>query len=349
MRNNERKSHPVLQKLGLSALTVLIVVAVVFATYNFTLNKEDSKYINDLYNFKLEVDKSNSNVAEAIKSIDSLDVNSVNEINAIESKISSASSDLQGVVNKLALLKPPSKYEVQYNGYKNGVYLNRRIFMQANLILKNTKSSELKSAINSLTEYITQTSTAYEASKLKKAYIKLPIEIIQMSDKVNTYAFNVYKDYENKTQSLEQYTSYFKSMDSVLANFNTSKEDLNSYINFIKSNTLTMDDVYARVEGKMADITQIQATYTALSVPPKMGDRHKQLDDILKSYFYYCQDFKTALNKFEEAGTDITAQNDVTSTFNDLSNDFKTITTNFTNYWNAYNNDKDRYSDIKNL
>jgi hypothetical protein len=349
MGKNEKKLHPVLQKLGLSALTVLIVVAIVFATYSFTLNKEDSKYINQLYKYKLEVDKSNDMVAEAVKNIDGIDVKSVTEIKAIEAKLSSASTELQSVENELSQLKPPSKYGTQYANYSNGIYLNKRIFMQANLILKNTKSASLKSAVNALSDYINKASAAYESSKLKKAYINLPAGVIDMSDKVNTYSFNVYKDYENKTQSLEQYTAYFKSMDDVLANFNTSKEDLNSYISFIKSNTLTMDDVYAKIEGKISDVTQIQTQYTSLSVPPKMGNRHNQLDDILKSYLYYCQDFKAALTKFEEAGTDLSALNDVNSTFNDLSTNYKTITTSFTNYWNAYNSDKDRYTDIKNL
>jgi hypothetical protein len=349
MSNKEEKKHSVLQKLGLSILTIVIVAAIVFTTYYFTLNKEDSSYINELYKYKVEVDKSNAQVAEAIKNIDSLDLKSTAEINTIKSEISNESSALQDIQKEIEKLDPPSKYKVQYDTFANGIYLNRRIFMQTNLILKNTKSTSLKSAINALTDYISKTSAAYESSKLKKAYIKLPDGIIGMADKVNTYAFNIYNDYETKTQSLEQYNSYFKTMDDILTTFNSTKEDLNSYVNFIKSNTLTTDDVYAKIESKLSDITQLQTSYTSLAVPPKMGDRHNQFDAIINAYFNYCQDFKTALNQFEEAGNDTNAQSDVNSTFNDLSTKYKNISKSFTDYWNAYSNDKEKYSDINNL
>lgn len=349
MGTKTKKKHPVMQKLGLSILTVLIVTAIVFTTYYFTLNKEDSKYINQLYKYKVEVDKSNNSVADAVKNIDNIDVKNSSEIDGIKSTISNAVSDLENVLQDLQQLRPPAKYKLQYDNFTNGIFFNKRIFMQANLIIKNPRSNKLKSATNDLSSYISNASKAYDLSKLKKASITLPNGIVNLSDNVNNYAFNIYNDYEARNQSLEQYTAYFKSMDDVITMFNNSKEDLGINLNLIKTNTLSMDDVYTKIEGDLTELNQIQTSYNALSVPPKMGSRHKQFNDIIQSYIYYCQDFKTALNKYEEAGSDTNSQNDVNLAFSDLAAKYKLICTNLSNYQIGYNNDKAKYSDINNL
>lgn len=349
MDNKAKKINPLIQKIGLSVLTVLLVAGIVFITYSFTLNKEDSSYINELYKYKIEVDKSNDLVANAVANIDSINIKNLSEVSSIEDKISSASSNLKKVLDEISTLRPQEKYQNQYNSFVNGIALNRKIFIQTNLILKNPRSSNLKSAINDLSTYIVDTSSAYESSKLKRAYIKLPSGILGMTDKINTYAFNVFKDYETRSQTMEQYTSYFSSMDSILSSFNNAKIDLYGNISLINSNTISIDDVYAKIEEKANEISGIQNAYNSLNVPPKMGDIHRQLDDILKAYSYYCQDFKYALNKYEEAQSDQSLMPDVTSTLNDLENKYKTISQNFTNYYNGYNNNKAKYSNINNI
>lgn len=355
MGKKSTKSNTALQKFGLSILTVFIVGAIVFSTYYFTLintlNKEDSKYIDELYKFKVEVDKSNDLVATAVNGIDNLDIKNKTEITSIKDTIASASTNLKHVTEKIDLLRPPAKYEDQYAAFARGIYLNRLIFSQSNLIIKNTKSSPQmrESAIKSLSVNILETSKNYEASKLKKASIKLPQGILQMSDKVGSYALNVYNDYENKVQNLEQYTSYFKTMNDLVARLNASKEDLNIYLNFIKANTLGMEDVYVKIESKLSDLTDIETDYTALAVPPKMGTRHSQFDEILKSYMNYCTDYKEVLTSYEAAGSDPAAQSTVTAAFDDLLAKYNVISKNCTNYSISLNNDKDIYSNTDNL
>lgn len=344
-----KKPNPLLIKIGLSVLTVFIVVAIVFTTYYFTLNKEDSSYINQLYKYKQIVDKSNDSVADAIKNIDTIDLKNTSEIDDIKKVVSSASSDLYDAYQNLESLRAPAKYNGQFASYKNGIHLNWKIFQQAKLILKNPKSNKLHNAINDLSGYIVDTSKAYEESKLRKAYIKLPAGILSMSEKINTYAFNVYKDYEEKSQSLEEYTNYFRSMDQILTDFNTAKIDLNPNLSLIKANSISTDDVYAKIESILTEVENIQTSYTSLSVPPKMGDRHRQLDDMLKFYINYCTDFKAALNKYEEVSTDPSSQADVNSLFNDLETKYKNLTKQFNDYQNGYSNDKIKYSDVNNL
>lgn len=349
MKKAVKKTNPLLLKFGLSILTIIIVAGIVFSTYYFTLNKEDSKYINVLYKYKIEVDKSNASTTDAIKNIDNLASKDDSEIKNIEETFSTAESNLKNILQDIQQVRAPAKYKLQYDNYTNGILSNKEIFHQANLILKNTKSSTLKNALNSLSGYVSDTTKFYEESKLKKATIKLPSEILAMSDTIGTYAFNAYKDFENKTQNLEAYTAYFKAMDDVLKNFDTAKIDLYTNMSLIKSNTLSLDDVYAIIESKISENEDIQTAYSNLTVPPKMGARHKQMDDIIKSYYYYCQDFKIALNKYEESLNDSTLTSGVTASFNDLNTTYKNLSKRFTSYWSSYTDDKLKYSDINNL
>jgi hypothetical protein len=342
-------AHPVLQKLLLSILTVILVGIIVFTTYYFTMNKENTSFVDSIYKYKVEVDKSNAIVVDAIKDIDNIDIKNTASINKIRAQILKASSTLQTTYDEIQKIKPPSKYEIQFSNYVNGIYSNRKIFMQTYLILKNTTSKDLDNAINALYKYVSDASKGYENSKLGKAYIALPSQIVAMPEKINQYAFKSFNDYQNRSRSLEEYQSYFKAMDDVLANFNSTKIDLAVNLEPIKQNTVSLDDVYIKIENKLSDMAQIQNVYSSLTLPAKMANKHQELDNILKAYTYYCQDFKQALTKFEEAGSDATAQADVTATFDDLKTKYDTLSRDFTDYVNAYNGDKMKYSDINNL
>ena len=344
-----KNSHPVLQKFLLSILTVILVGTIVFTTYYFTMNKENSSFIDSIYKYKVEVDKSNAIVVEVIKGIDNIDIKSTSTINKIIGQIKIASTILQNTYDEIQKIKPPAKYKAQFSDYVSGIYSNRKIYMQTNLILKNPTSKDLDNAINALYKYVSDASKGYENSKLGKAYIALPAQIVDMPEKINQYAFKSFNDYENRSRSLEEYQSYFKAMDDVLASFNTSKIDLSSNLEPIKNNTISLDDVYIKIENKLSDMSQIQNAYNSLTIPAKMVRRHELFDGILKSYTYYCQDFKLALTKLEEAGNDPTAQAGVNSTFDDLKTKYQIISSNYTDYVNSYYGDKNKYSDINNL
>lgn len=349
MENKANRPHPMWQKLGLSLLTVLLVALIVFTTYYFTLNKEDSKYINSLYKFKVVVDKCNSDVVDIVKNIDNIDIKDTKKIANIKSQISDVMTNLQNVLQDIHNLKPPSKYSIQYNNYVNGIYTNRKIFMQVNLILKNTTSNNIDNALNDLYSYVTETSKFYELSKLKKAYISLPSGIIGMPEKVHQYAFKSFNDYENRSQNFQQYTAYFKSMDVILLNFNNTKIDLGNYIGLINNAQMSYDDVYVKIEDKLSELASIENSYNLLSPPSKMGSRHSQLNDIIKLYTNYCQGFKDALTKYEEVSTGASIQAGSAFTLNELKIEYKTISKRFIDYRNAYNGDKTKYSDINNL
>lgn len=349
MEKGNKKKHPAMQKLGLSLLTVAIVGIIVFTTYYFTLNKEDSKYINKLYSFKIDVDKSNDAVVDAIKNIDIVDIKDTKSIDQIKSQVSASSETLKNVLQDIQKLNPPAKYKTQFENYVNGIYSNRKILIQTNLILKNTKSNDISNAIDALYRYVSDASKYYEESKLKKAYISLPTGIIGMPDKVKQYAVKSYNDYENRTRNLEVYQSYFKSMDDILTNFNNSKVDFSSYLDMIKNNQISFSDVYVKIEEKLSDLTSIESSYNSLSSPPKLGDRYNQFSDLLERYGNYCLGFKDALTKYEESQNNSSSPGDTSSNFSDLSAEYKSISQAFIDYLSQYNGDKTKYSNANNL
>jgi hypothetical protein len=353
--NNKKRVQPVLLKIGLSFLTILLVGAIVFTTYYFTINKADSGYINTLYEFKVDVDKCNDTVAKATNSIDNLNINKTSELKDIRSIISDASFNLNNILQDVQKVTAPSKYKTQFESLVNGISTNKKIFTQTILILRNTHSNNISKGINDLNTYVSNTSKYYEIAKLKKAYIKLPDGILSMSEKISKYAFKSFDDYENKTHELEDYLAYFKLMDNVVSNFNNTKINLGVNYNQIKSEEISIDDVYVKIEGKLSELAQIQSNYEAISIPSnvKIKDRHIQFNDIIKRYTYYCQDFKIAINRYEETSTDADADADAEAeaafAFDDLEIKYKTLSKTFTDYISSYNADKSKFSNINNL
>lgn len=348
VKTKVKRKNTLLIKLGLALLTIILVAAIIFIAYYFTKNKEDNRYINQLYNYKEQVDKSNAQVGSAVDGLKNINVKDSAALDSIRKIISGEITNLENVLLDISSVKPIIKYRSEYDNLINGIHSNKDIFTQANLILKNTKSTRIKSAVGDLSGFITTTTRYYEASKLKKAYIILPDSIKALPDKINSFAMDSYRYYQNRSHNNELYTSYFSSMDKVINAFNNDKIDLGINIDQINAGTLSIDDVYIKIENKLSEISEVQSTYDALSPPPKMGDRHKAFDDLIKTYSYYCQDFKTALSSYEEALTNTSELGSAKSAFDDLKSKYTTLSIDFTNYYNGYIDDKAKYSDINN-
>lgn len=345
----KKKKHPLLIKLGLALLTIFVVGSVIFLAYYFTKNKEDTKYIDQLYSYKENVDKSNVAVSNLAAGLTSVSVKDSVTLEIYKKKISTEITNLENVLQDIETLKPMAKYRTQYDNFVNGIRSNKDIFNQALQILKNTKSTRIKAAVKELSGFVSTTTQFYEAGKLKKAYIKLPTGILELPGKINDFAMGSYKFYQNRIHNMELYTAYFNSMDKLITDFSATKTDLGINIDQINAGSLSIDDVYLKIEDKLAEVSSLQTNYDAMSPPPKMGDRHKAFDDILKSYSYYCQDFKTALSSYEEALNNPDALSAAKQAFEDLKTKYSTLSKNFTDYWNAYNGDKVKYSDVNNL
>jgi hypothetical protein len=271
------------------------------------------------------------------------------KITKTKSDMSKAEAQIQAAIVKLKKITPPSKYTKQYNTYINGITLNKKIYTQAYLILKNTKSKDLENAINALYKYVSDSTAAYDAAKLGRSYIELPSDILTLPDKLHQFAFKSYNDYEAKNRLLEQYNAYFDSMDKMVKNYRDIQADMGSYVNSINNNTTTIANVYLEVEKKLNSLTDLQNSYLALTIPPKAVSIHQSFGDILKRYIAYCQDYKTTLTKLEEAGQDQMLIQEATFVFDELEIRYKEIAKAFTDFNEKYNGDKSMYSDSENL
>jgi hypothetical protein len=349
MAKSLEKKNRSSQKILITISTVLVVAAVFLTSYYFIYDKTTSKYTNALYNIKLDVDEANSSVAKSTSEMDKLDSTDTQEIDGIKKIVSEADSKLKKSIDSLKNVTPPAKYANQYKQYLEGLTLNKRIFTQINLILKNTKSKDLENALNSLHDYINETKIAYEASKLGKSYIKLPNDMFTLEEKIRSYAMSSYSDYIAKTTALEQYTIYFTDMDKIVEDFKIQATDLSEILTGIQNNQSSIGDGYRTIEDKLSKLNDIKNRYNGLTVPQKTVNQHQGFNDIINSYTYYCQDFKSNLTKLEEAGSSEENLMDVNMTFDELYVRYKEISKNFSDYLESYNGDKTFYQDINNL
>jgi hypothetical protein len=334
------------QKIFISVSTVLLVALIFFVSYYFMSGNTNSKYIDRLYEEKLNIDKANKAVSDSVKDMDKLDVTDTAQLNKIISVISQAEKSLGDSFVSLNKFAPPAKYKTQYQTFVQGVSSNKKIYSQANLILKNTKSKELEKAIEALDGYIGDTTTSYENAKLGKAYIKLPSDILTLWDKVSNYALASYSNYETQSRLLEQYTAYFNSMDVLIEEYANVKTDLNTYVEALNNNQLTIGEVYVEVEKKLGELNRIKGIYTGMAVPPKTLNQHKIFNSLINNYTSYCEEFKAALTELEEAGDNPEALGEAGLTFEGLYVRYVDLNRSYTDYKKIYDQDKGKYSSI---
>lgn len=337
------------QKILISISTLLLLGIIFFVSYHFTSGNTKSSYIDTLYAQKLEVDEINKTVAEAVKNLDKLDTSNKEELSGIISAISKGESSMQGCINTLSEISAPGSYSNNYSSFLEGLTLNKKIFTQSNLILKNTKSKDLQKAIDALKKYIEDTVTAYDNSKLEKVYIEIPSEILSLSDKVGDYALTSYSNYESKARLLEQYTEYFNSMDIIIEDFINEKEDLNTYINAIENSQTSIGEVYVAIDKKLSSLNKIRGSYSKLSVPSKTAKQHGRFNDIINDYSTYCEQFKAVLTELEEAGSNPDALMEVSMSLDDKYVKLQAINALYIEYKELYDKDKDIYMNIDNL
>lgn len=337
------------QKIIISISTLLLLGIIFFISYHFAFGNTKSEFIDSLYSQKLEVDKINSTVAEGVKNIDKLDIENKEELQRIISVISKGEASMQDRINSLGEITAPANYSSSYTSFMEGLSLNKKIFTQANLILKNTKSKDLQKAIDALDKYIEDTKMAYDNIQIEKVHVKLPGEILTLWDKVGGYALAAYSDYEIKGRLLEQYTEYYHSMDTILEEFINEKEDLNTYIDLISKNQITIGEVYVKIDTKLGKLNKIKKSYSGLSVPAKTAKQHGRFNDILNTYSTYCEEFKKVLTKLEEADGNPDALMEVSISLDDKDLMLQGINTAYIEYKDLYDKDKDIYMNADNL
>lgn len=337
------------QKILISISTLLLLGIIFFVSYHFTTGKTKSSYIDSIYAQKLKIDDINTTAAAAVKDIDKLDPSNKDGLQSIVTKVAKAEASIQSCIKDLSKISPPAKYKDHYSLFLEALSLNKKIYTQTNLILKNTKSKDLQKAIDALDKNIGDATTAYENSKLDKVYIKLPGEILTLWDKVGSYAMNSYSNYESKARLLEQYTEYFNSMDKIIENFTNEKQDLKTYIDAISAGKTSIGDVYAAIENKLSKLNSIKNSYTKLSVPSKTAAQHRRFNDIINNYSSYCEEYKSALTELEEAGSNQDALMEVNISLEELYVKLEEINVSYNEYKDLYDKDKDMYMNIDNL
>jgi hypothetical protein len=342
-RNNKKFSKKI------TLLIIFVIIAAIFTAYFLTINSTDSKYINALHIQKQNIDNINKTLASAVEELEYTDINDPEGLKDIALSVANSETMIAKAIEDLKKITPPSKYQKQFNLYLQGVTLNKRILTQTKLILQNPRSSSINNAVDALYKYVSETTQAYELSKLGKSYISLPSEVLTLPDKVSQYAFNAYNSYESKSRLLEQYTSYFNSMDSVVFGFQSAKVDFGKNLDLISRNKISIDEIYTEIEKKLLELNDIQSSYNSLTVPSKLAEHHQKLNELIRSYTYYCQDFKSTLMSLEEAGGDHIKLQETSEIFNNLQTKYDSIAKSFVQYVETFSSNQSFYTDINNL
>lgn len=348
-KKQKAKMSKTTQKVLISISTLFLLAIIFFISYRFATGSTKSDYVDQIRAEITKIDDINKDAADSVNAIDKLKDDDKDGLNKIISSLSKAEAAMQKSINAVKEISPPSNYKKHHTAFLDALSLNKKIYSQTNLILKNTKSKELENAYNALKEYIKNTSAAYEASKLEKAYVKLPSGILTLWSNVEAYGKSAYAAYEGKAQLLEQYTKYYNSMDEIIEDFSNIKMDLNTYIDAISANRTTIGDVYIEVDKKLGELAELKNNYSGLTVPSKVAEQHTKLDEIIGKYITYCESFKPILTELEEAGTNQDALMEVSISLEELYVSLTEINVNYKEFKEQYDKNKDIYMNIDNL
>lgn len=339
-----KKKNGNVQKLIIALSTIAIIFAVFFITYYYMYSNTSSQFINAVKEEIANIDKANKDAYDAVKNLDKLDTQK-----EIIKVVSNSRDEINGSLKTLESTVPQEKYKKQYDAYISGARANLRVMQLAVNILSNPKSKDIPNAMDSLDKYVEEAKKSYESVKLGKLTIKSSEELERLSIKIREISSAIYSDHASKAASLEQYTNYFDTMDSILGSFESQMTDLNNYVILINDGQTTVSNVYSDIENKLVKLTEIKNSYNKISVPAKTLNQHNTFNDILDFYSHYCQDFKSTIILYEEAGTNEAAIMEVNMTFDELYIRYQEFTSRYKDYKNLYNGDKAFYMDINNL
>lgn len=349
MPSKKKKENKNVQKLIIAFSTVAIIFAVFFITYYFMYSNSSSQFINSVKTEMVNIDKANKDAYDSVKNLDKIGVNETDKIKEIIKVVSTSRDEINRSLKTLEKTVPQEKYKNQFDKYLTGTRSNLRVMQLAVNILSNPKSKDIPNALDSLDKYVEEANKSYGEVKLKRLTVKTREELESLSKKIRDFSSAAYSDHASKTATLEQYTNYFDSMDSILGSFEAEMTDLNNNVALIKDGQTTISNVYSSIENKLMKLTEIKNNYNKLSVPAKTLNQHKTFNDMLDNYSRYCQDFKSAIILYEEAGTNQDALMEVTMEFDELYVRYQEFASRYKDYKNLYNGDKDFYTDINNL
>lgn len=349
MPSKKKKENKNVQKLIIAFSTVALIFAVFFITYYFMYSNSSSQFINDVKTEMVNIDKANKDAYDSVKNLDKIGVNETDKLKEIIKVISASRDEINRSLKTLEKTVPQEKYKNQFDMYLSGVRSNLRAIQLAVNILSNPKSKDIPNALDSLDKYVEEAAKSYGKIKLGKLSVKTSAELDSLSKKIRDFSNAVYSDYASKAALLEQYTNYFDEMDSVIGSFEAEMTDLNNNVALIKNGQTTISNVYSSIENKLMKLTEIKNNYNKIAVPAKTLNQHKTFNDMLDAYSSYCQDFKSAIILYEEAGTDEEALMEVTMEFDELYIRYQEFASRYKDYKNLYNKDKDFYMDINNL
>ncbi|KRQ87180.1 hypothetical protein ABG79_00978 [Caloramator mitchellensis] len=336
-----------LTKFIISFFTVIIVIIVSFLSYYYFTNRINFTYLSNIKKIYSQINDENKNVSSSLNKVSFISIKEQENITNIINDIKKSEQSFNEIINNVEQISPPEKYISEHKTVLEAIRNNKKIVTQARLILSNLKSKNIPNAISDFNKYINDTNILY--SNLKTAKISLPDDFSKFPDTLQTFAYKYFENYDKKNRLFEQYQDYFVSTDAIISQFINTKVNLSIYLDKMKNNHMSIENINAEIEKRLIFLEDIKNTYLEVAAPEKVVDAHSKLDAILEGFELYCKDFKSNLLELSNAGSDEAKLLQISQKFEELEKSYNLLTEDWMRFLDEYNNLKDEFSDINNI
>lgn len=264
---------------------IILIGAAAFAAYyayNHFMGSSTTEYTSAIEDLSSQIVKANDDMAAVLKKDEA-----VLPVEDMKKQASSAIDAFNEINKAFSKIAAPSVYSKSNESLKEAIKLNRQIYQQLGLILKNPAASDIEKNIELLSQYVDDCMKNYTAVKIDKVSFSLPTGILSITSRVQPWAKQKQAEYSQIMSLIDSFSKYFDDMARLFVNYDSSAKDLSQLTRTVRNGQEPWDKLFDEIGASEKAIQTLKADYQKLSVPSELKNINKRFDPILDELLSY--------------------------------------------------------------
>lgn len=288
-------------------VTVLLLGAASFAgyyAYNYFMGDSTSEYTNSVSKLSGEINKANNDMALIIKK----DANTLPVSDILKGAY--AEYDL---FNKISSaydkIIAPSTYSDSHQKLGEAIKLNKSIYQQLDIVLRNPIHPDTKKNMDLLSNYIDSCMNNYSQVKVKNVSISLPNEILSITSKLQPWIKQKQTEYGQIATLITAFAKYFDDMAKLFVTYDSAAADFNQTLRSVRSDQEKWEKLFSQIDNSEKIVKSVKTDYEKLSIPAELRTINKRFGPILDEQLSYYAKLRLAAQteKDSKAAAPVTA------------------------------------------
>lgn len=267
-------------------ITILVIGAVVFATYyaySYFMGNSTEEYITAVSKINTRINIVNDDMVAVLKK-----GSNAFPVSDILKQIPEANNALNKIIENTSSIPAPSNYSSAHSKLIEAVKLNKQIYQQLEIILKNPTNSEVQKNKDALVNYTDQCMNNYTSIRINNFNFTLPNEIIDISAKTTPWIKQKQAEYSQVTSLIATFSKYFENISKIVLSYDGLKVDFTQALKKAQNDKTEWDNFFVLIDNNEKTVKDIKTNYEKISVPSQLKAFNSSfapiLDDTLTYY-----------------------------------------------------------------